>query len=70
MRGGLFDKFNKQLAFSMDNLHQDDLKAIWMCHKCRTVFLFHSDVDDHKDLSGHKMIEKVMMTISPAETSS
>jgi hypothetical protein len=25
------------------------------------VFVFHSDVDDHKGLSGHKMIEKVMM---------
>ncbi len=48
-------------------MHPDDLKAIWSCHECRKIFVFHSDVEDHKDLSGHKMIEKVMM-ISPAET--
>jgi hypothetical protein len=48
-------------------MHPDDLKTIWICHECRTVFVFHSDIDDHKDLSGHKLIEKVMM-ISPAET--
>jgi hypothetical protein len=51
-------------------MHPDDLKAIWICHECRTVFVFHSDIDDHTDLTGHKMIEKVMMMmmISPAET--
>jgi hypothetical protein len=48
-------------------MHPDDLKAIWICHECRTVFIFHSDVEDHKDLSRHKTIEKVMMMISPAE---
>jgi hypothetical protein len=48
-------------------MRQDDLKAIWICHECRTVFIFQSDVEDHMDLSGHKTIEKVMM-ISPAET--
>jgi hypothetical protein len=48
-------------------MHPDDLKAVWICHECHKVFVFHSDVDDHKGLSGHKMIEKVM-TISPAET--
>jgi hypothetical protein len=48
-------------------MHPDDLKAIWICHECRTVFVFHSDIDDHKDLTGHKMIEKLMM-ISPTET--
>jgi hypothetical protein len=42
-------------------------KAVWICYECRKVFVFHRDVDDHKGLSGHKMIEKVM-TISPAET--
>jgi hypothetical protein len=50
-------------------MHPDDLKAIWICHECKTVFVFHSDIDDHKNLTGHKIIEKVMMTISPAETS-
>jgi hypothetical protein len=29
-------------------------------------FIFHSDVNDHKDSSGYKMIEKVML-ISQAE---
>jgi hypothetical protein len=45
----------------------DDLKAIWICHECKKAFIFHSDVDDHKDLASHKLMEKVMM-ISPAET--
>jgi hypothetical protein len=48
-------------------MHPDDLKVIWICYECKKVFVFHSDVDDHKDLSGHKMVEKVMM-ISPTET--
>jgi hypothetical protein len=65
----LIDKFNNQLGiFDGLNVHPDDLKAIWICHECRRVLVFHSDIDDHKDLSGHKMIEKVMM-ISPTETS-
>ena len=48
-------------------MHPDDLKVIWICHECKKAFVFYSDVEDHKDLSGHKLIEKVMM-ISPAET--
>jgi hypothetical protein len=48
-------------------MHPDDLKAVWICQECHEVFVFHSDVDDHKGLSLHNMIEKVM-TISPAET--
>jgi hypothetical protein len=48
-------------------MHPDDLKAIWICHECHKVFVFHSDVDDHKDLISHKLIKKVMM-VSPAET--
>jgi hypothetical protein len=49
------------------SMHPDDLKAIWICHECYTIFVFHSDVDDHKDSSGHKMIKK-MALILPAET--
>jgi hypothetical protein len=30
-------------------------------------FVFHSDIEDHKDSTGHKLIEQVIM-ISPAET--
>ena len=48
-------------------MHPDDLKAIWICGECRIKFLFHSDVDDHKNLTGHKIIEKIMV-VSPAET--
>jgi hypothetical protein len=48
-------------------MHQDDLKAIWICHECRMVFVFHSDIEDHEHLTAHKTIEKVMM-ISSAET--
>jgi hypothetical protein len=48
-------------------MHEDDLKAIWICHECKIVFIFHSDVDDHKDLTGHDLIEKVMM-ISAVDT--
>ena len=42
-------------------MHPDDLKAIWICHECRMVFVFHSDIEDHEHLTAHKMIEKVMM---------
>jgi len=48
-------------------MHPDDLKAIWICHECRMVFIFHSDINDHEDLTGHTMIEKVT-TISLPET--
>ena len=48
-------------------MHEDDLKAVWICHECRILFVFHSDVVNHKDLTGHMMIEKVMM-IPSAET--
>ena len=49
-------------------MHPDDLKAIWIYHECRSLFVFHSDVDDHKDFSGHELIEKVMIMFSSAET--
>jgi hypothetical protein len=52
---------------NLDYMHPEDLKTIWFCHECRTVFIFHSDIDDHKDATGHKTIEKLMM-ISPVET--
>jgi hypothetical protein len=49
-------------------MHPDDLKAIWICHECRMVFVFHSDVDDHKNLTGHKTIEKARIMVPPEET--
>jgi hypothetical protein len=42
-------------------MHPDDLKAIWICHECKMKYIFHSDIADHKDLTGHDLIEKVMM---------
>jgi hypothetical protein len=50
------------------SMHPDDLKAIWICHECRMKFFFYSDIDDHKDSTGHKLIAKMMMNISPPET--
>ncbi len=47
-------------------MHPDDLKAIWICHECKMKFVFHSDTEDHKDSTGHKVIEKRAM-ISLAE---
>ncbi len=48
-------------------MHPDDLKSMWICHVCKMKFVFHSDVDDHKGLTGHDVIEKVMM-ISATDT--
>jgi hypothetical protein len=48
-------------------MHPDDLKAIWICHECKMKYVFHSDIEDHKDATGHKVIEKRAM-ISLAET--
>jgi hypothetical protein len=44
----------------------DDPKALWICHECRTVFIFHSDIDDHKHSTGHELIEKVMISAAEA----
>lgn len=48
-------------------MHQDDLKAMWIYHTCKVIFIFHSDVDDHKHQTGHDLIEKVMM-VSTSDT--
>jgi hypothetical protein len=29
------------------------LDRIYVCTKCNSVFLFKSDVDDHREMSGH-----------------
>ena len=34
------------------------------CHECKMKFVFHSDVEDHKDSTDHQLIEKrVMITL-------
>ncbi len=42
-------------------MHPDDLKAIWICHECKMKFVFHSDIEDHKDSTGHNVTEKKML---------
>jgi len=39
-------------------MHPDDLNAIWLCHECKSTFVFHSDVDEHKITTQHSQIEK------------
>jgi hypothetical protein len=39
-------------------MHPDDLKAIWICDECKMKFVFHSDIEDHNDSTGHKLTEK------------
>lgn len=48
-------------------MHPDDLKAIWVCHECQTIFLFLSDTDKHKSLTGHEVFEKRGMISLAAE---
>jgi hypothetical protein len=45
-------------------MHPDDLKAIWICHECKMKFIFHSDIEDHNNSTGHKLTEKKMMRIT------
>ena len=56
------------MHFRCGIMHPDDLKAIWICHECRTMFVFHSDIEDHKILTGHKIIEKARTLIPSEET--
>jgi hypothetical protein len=39
-------------------MNNDDLKTIWICPECRSTFIFHSDVDEHKVHTGHLRIQK------------
>jgi hypothetical protein len=58
------DKQRDSIFGEITHMHPDDLKTMWICRECHKVFVFHSDVDDHKGLSGHKKVEKVTL-ISP-----
>jgi hypothetical protein len=40
-------------------MHPEDLKILWLCHECGEVFIFHSDIEDHQRMEGHKKIAKV-----------
>jgi hypothetical protein len=39
-------------------MHPEDLNTIWICHECRSSFVFYSDVEDHKTKMSHSTIEK------------
>jgi len=34
-------------------LEVEKLDRIYVCIRCRSVFLFKSDVEDHREMSGH-----------------
>ena len=37
-------------------MHPDDLNTMWVCCQCRSNFLFHSDVEDHKKEFNHSRV--------------
>ena len=39
-------------------MNQDDLKVVWICNECNSVFIFRSDIDDHLDQSSHNNVHK------------
>ena len=39
-------------------MHPEDLDFIWTCHECNATFVFHSDIDEHKEKTGHLAISK------------
>ena len=39
-------------------MHNDDLKMIWVCHECSATFVFHSDVEVHREKTEHSKIGK------------
>jgi hypothetical protein len=53
---------------SKKNMHPDDLKAIWICQECKMKYIFHSDIEDHKSSTYHKLIEKRAIISLAAET--
>jgi hypothetical protein len=34
-------------------LEMEKLDRLYLCSQCKSVFLFKSDVEDHKEMSGH-----------------
>ena len=41
------------MSTSDPKLAMEKMDRIYLCAKCKPVFLFKSDVQDHKELSGH-----------------
>jgi hypothetical protein len=38
---------------------RDDLNNVWVCTNCKASFMFSSDVDDHKEQTGHTEITQI-----------
>jgi len=34
-------------------MNEDDLNRAWVCHQCGVLFIFVSDKEKHRELSGH-----------------
>ena len=39
-------------------MHVHDLKAIWIWQEFKSISIFNGEIDDHKDSTAHKLIEK------------
>jgi hypothetical protein len=39
-------------------MHPEDLKVIWICRQCGSSFVFHADVDNHTEQTGHSNMQK------------
>jgi hypothetical protein len=39
-------------------MNDGDLNIIWVCTQCSQNFLFHSDMQDHRSVTGHSKIFK------------
>ena len=46
---------------------ENRLDKIYFCNKCRMVFLFHSDTEDHERLWGHTQFVIVQLEVDMRE---
>jgi hypothetical protein len=44
--------------FDFKSMNDGDLNIIWVCTQCSQNFLFHSDMQDHRSVTGHSKIFK------------
>ena len=42
----------------IESMHPDDLKVVWTCRECESRFIFHTDINDHIQLTGHSKVQK------------
>jgi hypothetical protein len=41
-------------------VRRDDLNAVWVCANCKQSFIFLLDVEEHKEITGHSDIAKII----------